>query len=281
MIKGWLIVNEFLGGEKFKSTSDLFYESAKKFDIELTTVTNADLMVIPETLPDFAILWDKDYALAKRLENRGLRLFNSADSMALCDDKSLTFTNLEHSGIKMPKTLVTPKTFLNIGYTNLDFVERAVEELRLPMIIKENCGSFGQQVYLAKSADEAKSILKDIGGKGAVMQEFIKESSGVDLRVNVVGDKVVSAIKRTGEGFISNITFGGKAENYEVTKEQRDLAINVCKMLGLDFGGVDLLFSKDGPILCEVNSNLQFKSSLDATGINVADYILEYIGKAL
>ena len=281
MTNAWLIVNEFLNTDKFKETQELFLESGKRFDVNLSVVTNRELLEIPESLPDFAILWDKDYCLAKRLENRGLRLFNSADSMALCDNKSLTFTKLELENIPMPKTLVAPFTFANIGYNNLDFVCDAQKILSLPMVIKENCGSFGKQVYLASTIDEAKDILYKIGGKGAVMQELISESYGVDLRLNVVGDKVVCAIKRIGEGFVSNLSSGGSAQCYTPTSEEIALAVRATKLLGLDFAGVDLLIGKNGPLLCEVNSNLQFRSSLDATGKNIADDIFEYIGKVL
>lgn len=276
-MNSWLIVNEFLNTDKFKSTYELFITAAKSRNIDLKVVTNAELMDIPDTLPDFAILWDKDYCLARRLENKGLRLFNSADAMATCDNKAYTFIKLENENIPMPKTLIAPMTFLNIGYNNTDFVENAVKILGLPMVIKEVYGSFGQQVYLANTVDEAKQIITDIGGKGAILQELVKSSYGVDLRLNVVGNKVISAMKRTGEGFISNITSGGKAEKYVPSKEEAELAVNACKIIGLDFAGVDLLFGENGPMLCEVNSNLQFRSTLTVTGVNIAENIFDYI----
>lgn len=280
MINAWLIVNEFLNTDKFKSTRELFTISAQNKGIDLKTVTNAELIKIPDTLPDFAILWDKDYCLAKRLENRGLRLFNSADAMATCDNKALTYLKLE-SKVLMPKTIIAPMTFLNIGYNNVNFLDKAIENLGLPLVIKEVCGSFGQQVYLCDTYEKAAKMLVNIGGKGAIMQELIKSSYGVDLRLNVVGNKVISAMKRTGDGFISNITSGGKAENYIPTKEETEIALKACEIIGLDFAGVDLLFGENGPLLCEVNSNLQFRSALNVTGINLADSIFDYILGAL
>lgn len=279
-MNSWLIVNEFLGGEKYESTIRLFYESAKKFGIDLKTVTNAELIEIPENLPDFAILWDKDYCLGKRLENAGLRLFNSADAVNVCDNKAYTYLALDGKCV-MPKTVIAPMTFANIGYTNTDFADKAAELLGLPLVIKEFFGSFGQQVYLANTICEARNILTQIGGKGAVLQELIKESFGTDLRLNVVGNKVISAMKRTGDGFVSNISSGGKAEKYTPSDEESALALSAAGHLGLDFAGVDLLIGKDGPILCEVNSNLQFRSAYDVTGINLADYIFEHILESL
>ena len=280
MTNAWLIVNEFLNTDKFKSTQELFAVSAKEKGILLKTVTNAELIEIPDKIPDFAILWDKDYCLARRLEARGLRLFNSAKAMATCVNKALTYLKLENK-VPMPKTMIAPMTFLNIGYNNVDFLNKAAKTLGFPMVIKEVCGSFGQQVYLCETYEQAAKTLINIGGKGAVMQELIKSSYGVDLRLNVVGGKVISAMKRTGEGFISNITSGGKAENYTPTKEEAEVAIKACEIIGLDFAGVDLLFGEDGPLLCEVNSNLQFRSSLEVTGINLADSIFDYILGAL
>ena len=275
-MNSWLIINEFLGGEKYEGTRQLFYDSAKRHNIQMKTVTNSQLIKIPKELPDFGILWDKDYCAGKRLEDKGLRLFNSAKAMAVCDDKAYTYMKLEDK-IPMPKTLITPMTFMNIGYTNTDFLQTAIEVLGLPLVIKERHGSFGQQVYLANTKEEARKILSEIGGKGSIMQEMIQTSYGVDLRLNVVGKKVVSAIKRQGEGFISNLSSGGKATPYTPTQAEIDLAIKAVELLKLDFGGVDILIGKDGPLLCEVNSNLQFRSSYEVTGIDLADHIFDYI----
>ena len=95
----------------------------------------------------------------------------------------------------------------------------------------------------------------------------------------MVGDKVVTAMERINQDdFRANITNGGSMKKYEPTKEQCEMAINVCRELKLDFAGVDIMFGKDNePILCEVNSNAHFKNIFDCTGVNVADFILQYI----
>ena len=228
--------------------------------------------------PDFVIFWDKDIYLAERLESQGVKLFNRAKSIALCDNKILMYQELAKHNIRIPKTYIAPKTFEGLGYKNLDFVDQVIKEIGYPFVIKEAYGSFGEQVYLINNKDELLSIIKQIGYKDFLMQEYIKESKGKDLRINVVGHQaIVSMLRENQDDFRSNISSGGHGTKYEPEQAYLDLAVSASKALGLDFAGVDILFGKDGPILCEVNSNPQFKSTLDATGTNLADYIADYI----
>ena len=117
-----------------------------------------------------------------------------------------------------------------------------------------------------------------------MFQEFIAESAGRDIRLQVVGDRVIAAMLRFSEtgDFRAGITSGGSMKPYEPTEEQKKLAVLVCKTLGLDFAGVDFLFGKNGePILCEVNSNAHFKNLYDCTGVDAATEIMAYISKKL
>ena len=92
---------------------------------------------------------------------------------------------------------------------------------------------------------------------------------------------MASMLRYNDNDFRANITNGGSMEKYNPTKEEVKMAIDTCKALNLDFGGVDILFGENGPILCEVNSNAHFKNIYDCTGENVADYIIEYINEAM
>lgn len=283
-MQGWLVVNAFLQKQKFKEIYALLSGAAARRGVELTLKTNAELFSVKNeeflgaNRPDFVLFWDKDVALARRLEQKGLRLFNSAETIEICDNKILSALALERAGVVTPKTLPAPKTFEGVGYTDLSFLGAAGEILGFPMVIKEACGSFGQQVYLAKTREDAEKIVEKIGYKEFLMQEYIAKSCGRDIRVNVVGGRAVCAILRENGGdFRSNITGGGKASAHTLTKEQEELAVRACEVAGADFAGVDILFGEDGPLVCEVNSNLHFKSSLDCTGIDVSEYILEHI----
>ena len=284
-MKAWLIVNGFIGSEKFNELYEYLSRAAEKRGVELFIKASDSLaQEIGEEIsekPDFVLFWDKDIHLAKRLEAQGLKLFNSADAIEICDSKSLTALSLL-GRVRTPKTVIAPKTFEGVGYKSLDFVENATRVLGLPMIIKEAYGSFGAQVYLARTLDEAKDTVRSLGYKEFIMQEFISESEGRDVRVNVVGGRVVSAMERYNENdFRSNITNGGSMRKINISKEIEKAAIDACAAIGLDFAGVDVLFGKDFPIVCEVNSNPHFKSSLECTGVDMSEEIFDYIMEAI
>ena len=152
-MKGVLVVNGFLNGDKFYGVYQLLVDAFKVRNVQLDIVKSSDINGKEdfETLPDFVMFWDKDYYLADRLERQGLKLFNSASGMVMCDNKILTYRELEKHGIAYPKTIVAPKTFENVGYTDLNFLEKAIDKLQLPVVIKEAYGSFGAQVYLAEA----------------------------------------------------------------------------------------------------------------------------------
>lgn len=282
----WLVTNHYLHTDKFSEIADFIVKSAHRHGIEITHYTNAELLALisgnrlvkPLPLPDFVLFQDKDYCLARVLEQMGLRLYNSAEAMRICDDKALTHIELAKNKIPCPETICVPFTFENIGYNRNDFLGIAAERLSLPFVIKESKGSFGEQVYLAGSVEQADEILRNINGKPAVLQKFIKSAEGSDIRINVVGGKACASMKRTNKtDFRANITIGGSAQSYTPTDEEEALAVKACRDLGVDFGGVDLLISDNGPLVCEVNSNAHFKSIFDCTGVNIADKIFEYI----
>lgn len=284
-MEGWLITNGFLSTQKFQELYEMFRESAKKYSLDLKLIKNDEILVdiaIEECTmkPDFVLFWDKDIKLAAYLEKLGIRVFNPARSIELCDDKSLTHLELMNHGINMPRTIFAPMTYTNIGYTNLTFLELVKSRLEFPIVIKEVFGSFGQQVYMANDEEELVNIVRERGSSKLIFQEFVKSSKGRDIRLQVVGNRVVASMYRYNDtdDFRANLSSGGKMKGYTPTKEQENLAIKTCKILGLDFAGVDILFGEDDePIVCEVNSNAHFKNITDASRVNVSDKIIEYI----
>ena len=278
----WLIVNTFMDNEKFKNLYKLLFDAFSKRGVSLLIKRAQDISLEVgkeiKNKPDFAIFWDKDIYLAERLEAQGIRLFNNSHAINLCDNKILMYQELAKHQIRIPRTMVAPKTFEGLGYKDLSFVREAAKELGWPLVIKEAYGSFGEQVYLARNMEEAEKIISQIGYHDFLMQEFIASSKGKDIRINVVGDKVIASMLRENKNdFRSNISNGGMGVNFAPEQDYIDLAIKAAKSLGLDFAGVDVMFGEDGPIICEVNSNPQFASTLQATGINLADYIADYI----
>ena len=281
-MKAWLVVNSFMDNQKFIKLYELLSVAFKKQNVslEIKNASDISLEVGAKILnkPDFAIFWDKDIYLAERLEKEGVRLFNSSRAILLCDNKILMYQELANKDIKIPRTFIAPKTFEGLNYSKRDFLNNVIKEIGFPIVVKEAYGSFGEQVYLANDIDSLNKIVDQIGYKDFLMQEFIASSKGKDIRINVVGNKaVVSMLRENDNDFRSNISSGGHGEKYEPKPEYLDLAVKAAQALGLDFAGVDVLFGKDGPIICEVNSNPQFASTLKATGVNLADYIAEYI----
>ena len=288
-MKGILVVNAFWQGASMKEMEGQLCRAAKKAGVELTVRTNGELLctlppvgMLKEEDADFYLFWDKDVRLAMQLEMLGKRVFNPAKSIALCDDKTLTHLALAKAHLPMPKTILCPMTFPALGYPNTEFLSRVESALSYPMVVKEGCGSFGQQVYLAKSRDDILPILKKAAGTPLLFQEYIRESSGQDLRLYMVGGKCAAAMRRVNDtDFRANIQIGGHAENYTPTEEEVDLAARACEALGLDFAGVDLLKSKKGPLICEVNSNAHFTALSALTGVDVAEKIFKHIREAL
>lgn len=264
---GFLVVNHYLIGEKYNTLHKYLVSSAKNFGIELLIKTNEE-MLFSNDKADFVLFWDKDINLARLLENKGYKVFNSSRAIELCDDKAKTYLELE-GVVPQPRTIIAPLSFFKVDYKS--FVENAVNELGLPVVFKECFGSFGEQVHLCNSVDE---VIKNISEKPFLLQEYI-EANGTDVRIEVVDGKCVAGMKRINENdFRSNITNGGTAYPYEPTEMEKELAIAACKRLGLDFGGVDIM---NGEIVCEVNSNAHIINLKNTTKIDLAPIIFESI----
>lgn len=289
--RGYIIINGFLREEKFFSLYSALKQSADRAGLQLELKTNIELMcdiasgktVANETLPPFAIFWDKDVRLAKTLEAAGMKLFNSAGAIELCDDKSLTHIALMNR-VPQPKTVLIPLTFPRVGYTDCAFLEKIADYLGFPFVIKQCFGSFGAGVYLARNMDEAKAALMKTAGGAAIAQQYIASSFARDIRAYVVGDKVAAAMLRHNESgdFRANVAQGGKADAYTLSEAQAALAVKTAQLLGCTFAGVDLLFGENGEMtVCEVNSNAHFAGISAATGVNIADKIIEAVAQRI
>lgn len=280
---GWLVINGFLHSQKFDELPVLFQKAAEEYSVTLRVVRNEEILIDTKTAcmkerPDFVIFWDKDILLARYLEHMGIRVYNSSQCIYLCDDKRETHLSLQQEGLPMPETIIAPMTYSSVGFTNYDFLDLVEERLSYPMVLKEAFGSFGEQVYLIEDRKTLKGIIENVSTYRFLFQEYVKESRGRDVRLQVVGNEVIGAMYRYSEtDFRANITAGGRMERYEPSEKECQLALRAAKAVGADFAGVDLLFGKDGPLVCEVNSNAHFKNLLDCSGVNTAERIIKYI----
>ncbi len=285
MKKGLLITNGFVGEDSFIRLWNSLLSAAKNRSMSLSPMPHDKLLfdaawgrpLWDADKADFAILWDKDVRLGYQLERLGIRVFNPPAAIEICDDKSLTHIALGGK-LPMPPTIIVPTTYKYVGYGDMEFLHRAAEYLGLPLVIKECRGSFGKQVYLANNIEEAAEIITAHEAVPMLMQKAVKESFGNDIRLYVVGDKVIAGMRRSNPtDFRANIANGGQSAAYIPTADEAELAVSAVKLLGLDFAGVDILQSNNGPLICEVNSNAHFHGMESCTGVDVAGAIMDCI----
>ena len=214
-------------------------------------------------------------AVLRHLETMGIYTINESIAIARSRDKFRSLQLLARKGIPMPLT----------GFAQSpDNTEDLIQMVGgAPLVIKLLEGTQGKGVVFADSHQSAVSIINAFKEMHAniLVQEYIKESRGTDIRCLVVGDKVVAAIKRQAkEGeFRANVHQGGSALKVKLSPEERTIAIAAAKTMGLKVAGVDLLRSNNGPLVLEINSSPGLEGIEQATQINIAGKIIQYIEK--
>lgn len=214
-------------------------------------------------------------AVVRQFEVMGVFSANESQAISRSRDKLRCVQILAKEGIGLPVTGFAHDT---------EDIDGLIETVGgAPLVIKLLEGTQGIGVVLAETYQAAKSVIQAFRGLNAniLVQEFIKEAGGADIRCFVIGNKVVAAMKRQGaEGdFRSNLHRGGKAEKVKLTPEERSTAIRSAKAMGLRIAGVDLLRSNHGPVVMEVNSSPGLEGIEKATNVDIADKIIEFIEK--
>lgn len=212
-------------------------------------------------------------AVVRQFEMMNVFAIATSDAILRSRDKLRSLQRLSKAGIGMPKTVFT-------NYSR-DVEEVIAHAGGVPVIIKLLEGTQGLGVVLAETKNAAESVLEAFNGLEArvIVQEFIKEAKGADIRALIVDGQVVGAMKRQGkEGeFRSNLHRGGTAEVIKLNEQELNLAMNAAKVLKLPVCGVDMLQSARGPLLLEVNSTPGLEGIEGATGKNIAKDIITYI----
>src|SRR3990167_6277910 len=214
-------------------------------------------------------------AVLRHLETMGIYTLNESIAISRSRDKFRSLQLLARKGIPMPIT-----SFAQSPDDTEDLIRMVGGA---PLVIKLLEGTQGKGVVLADSHQSAVSIINAFKDMHAniLVQEFIEESRGTDIRCLVIGDKVVAAIKRQAkEGeFRANVHQGGKALKVKLTPQERTIAVAAAKTMGLKVAGVDLLRSNNGPLVLEINSSPGLEGIEKATQIDIASKIIEYIEK--
>ncbi|CAK4074667.1 ribosomal protein S6 modification protein [Vibrio variabilis] len=214
-------------------------------------------------------------AVARQFEMMGTFNVNESVAISRSRDKLRSLQLLSRKGVGLPRTGFASKP---------DNIKDLIKNVGgAPLVIKLLEGTQGIGVVLAETSKAAESIIEAFMGLKAniLIQEYIKESGGADIRCLVIGGRVVAAMKRqAAEGeFRSNLHRGGSAEVIRLTKEERETAVSAAKIMGLNFCGVDLLRSNNGPMVMEVNSSPGLEGIEKATNLDVAGKLYEFIEK--
>jgi len=214
-------------------------------------------------------------AVLRQFEMMGVYPANESVAIARSRDKLRSMQLLSRDGVGLPVTVFAHRT------------SDASEVLSIaggaPVVVKLLEGTQGIGVVLGETKRAAESIIQAFGGvkTNILVQEFVKEAAGEDIRCLVVGEKVVASMIRRGKkgDFRSNLHRGGSAESVKITPKERATAIKAAKAMGLNICGVDMLRSNSGPVVMEVNSSPGLEGVETATGIDVAGKIIDFIEK--
>lgn len=214
-------------------------------------------------------------AIVRQLEMQGVYTVSSSLAINRSRDKLRSTQIMAKAGVGIPKTIVS---------RNSADIDDLLDKLGgAPVIIKLARGTHGNGVVLAETKKAAKSVLQAFyltneDGTNILLQEFVKESAGTDIRVFIVGGRVVASMKRQSldDDFRSNLHKGGEGTKIKLTEEERKMAIKAAKAMGLNVAGVDMMRSERGPLILEVNASPGFGIE-KVTGRDVASPIIEYI----
>ncbi len=214
-------------------------------------------------------------AVLRQFEMQGVYPLNESVAIGRSRDKLRSMQLLARDGIGLPVT-----TFAHDPKQTEEVLKIAGGA---PLVIKLLEGTQGIGVVLADTDRSAKSVVEAFRGANIniLVQEFIKEAGGTDIRALVVGGRVVAAMKRTGAAgeFRSNLHRGGSAEVVKLSPEERSTAVRAAKSMGLNVCGVDMLRANHGSVVMEVNSSPGLEGVENATGIDIAGKIIEFLGK--
>lgn len=236
--------------------------------------TFPDAMIIRASVLDNV---DIEVSTVKQLQLIGIPVVNNYLPIVRAKNKVRTLQILQHEGISIPKTVVIH---------DVKYIDQAIERMgSFPIILKTPHGSLGVGVSIIESARSLRSLIEFLSGSFRnnliIIQEYVKEAKGKDIRVFVVDGKVVAAMERRAKkgDFRSNFTQGGSVSLADLSEEEKSIALRAAKAIGLHVAGVDVIRTSFGPKILEVNANPGLKGIMQATEINVAEHIVRFAEK--
>ena len=284
-----VVHSDDISEEEFIEKNQAFVNAARKNNISLEFRSNEkiysyidnDSVKCHDSFATFnyAFFFDKDVWLARNLEMMGVRVVNSARSIDLCENRANMYQELAKHKINIPKTVIFPSMNKYSEAKAMHYVNETIDDLGLPIVVKEWVGDSGKNVYLARNKAQLLEIISKHNGKNLLLQEYVLEASGSDIRLFVIKNKVVASVRRQGVSgdFRSNLSLGGTLYKYIPSYADEQLAINAAKAMGCDFAIVDILKSINGPVVCEVNTTANYNNFNKMCEVDIPDILLKNI----
>ncbi len=212
-------------------------------------------------------------AIVRQFEQMGVIILNPSSAIQQSRDKLLASQLMADAGVPIPTTA---------HVAAMEDTDRAIARVGgVPCVVKATEGTQGSGVFLAHTYQQARQLVQQMLERGMrpLVQTYIEESHGQDIRVFVVGGNVVAAMRRRAAGseFRSNFHLGGRVERVHLTEEHISIALAAANILGMDIAGVDMLESRDGPLVLEVNSSPGLEGIEGASGVNVAGAVARHL----
>ena len=211
------------------------------------------------------------------LNQQGIKTVNKYEVAQVCGDKLNTNVRLVQAGVKTPEC--------KVAFTEESALE-AIEEMGYPVVLKPAVGSWGRLLSKINDREAAESILEHKAVLGSYhhsifyIQDYVNKAKGRDIRAFVVGDELIAAIYRTSPHWITNTAQGGEATNCPINPELEDICIRAAKAVGGGVVAIDVFESDDeGYSVNEVNYTMEFRNSIDTTGVNIPEKVVDYILK--
>jgi len=247
--------------------------------VELVLLDDRELCFDLVTTPEVDVVVERSINHSRAVhalrlyKSLGIPCVNSFDVANTCGDKILTAVALKDAGIPQPE--------VRIAFTEASALE-AIESLGYPVVLKPAVGSWGRLLSKINDRDAAETVLEHKTVLGSYhhsiffVQKYVAKK-GRDIRAFVVGDDCIAAIYRSSEHWITNTARGATASNCEVTAELGDLCLRAARAVGGGVLAIDLFESESGLLVNEVNYTMEFRNSIDTTGVNIPDKVIDYV----
>ncbi|MCI8459124.1 MAG: hypothetical protein HFE46_05620 [Clostridia bacterium] len=226
---------------------------------------------------DFVLFWNKDTALARALENAGVRVFNSAAAIETCDDKEKTFAAVTGK-VVLPQTVIAPLVYDVSDGADQAFLEHVAKTVGFPAVVKACVGSQGRQVFLAKDENELRALHEKMMHTPHLFQRFVRgERAGTDTRVYIVGGRAVGAVERRNTtDFRSGVAVGGQMFAAALPLALQAQAERAAAAIGLSYGSVDFMCEEGTFVFIEANSSAYMQNA-ERLGIPLAERYAAYL----